>query len=76
MDSMHKRGIIDVTIDTNSLRAQLKNKSLPQAFYNKVETTIDLLLELRSSVIEDDDLYDALSGMINIIDYSIPKKKA
>jgi hypothetical protein len=72
---MHKRGIVNVTVDTNSLRAMLKTKSMPPSFYDKIDTSLEAFIEMRSSVMQDEDLYDGLSGIINIIDAVLKKTK-
>ena len=71
---MHKRGIIDVTIDTNALRAELKGKNISHALYAKFEVAVEALVEMRSLVMNDDDLYDGLSNLINVFDYTLKKR--
>lgn len=72
---MHRRGIIDITVDTNVLKTILKGQALDQPFYDKMSHALEAFVELRTLSINDDDMYDALSGIINIIDVSLRKHK-
>lgn len=72
---MHRRGIIDITVDTNVLKTILKGQALDQPFYDKMSHALEAFVELRTLSINDDDMYDALSGIINVIDVSLRKHK-